>query len=224
MYALIHNDRVIIGPKEWNKAFFEFKLKQKKIDFKFISRKPVETLPLILNDQNTRIVPATVVREPINDMIQGYRGPLWEIEQDSATATYEILTQPLESAKNNYKKLLADERYIKEIAGTTTTVQDTEVSLDTSRDGRAVYTQKYVLMEDTNTINWKFVEGWLELTKTELGDIIKAVEAYIQSTFDWEKDLSDQIDAETVVEDLVKYEEIIRPTPEELGLEPDVET
>ena len=214
MYALVHKGRVLSGPRSWNKAFFEFALRSNKIEFTFIPRNPTEELPYVIN-ADTKILPVEEARAEINPMIQYNRGPLWEILEDKAIATYEAVDSDLEPAKNNYKNLLAQKRYEKEVSGAKTTIQGLEVSLDTTRDGRNIFLQKYSLMGDADTVNWKFPEGWLTLTKADLGLAVAAGVAHIQSAFDWEKEISDQIDAETNVLDLVKYKDIIDPPAEE---------
>jgi len=215
MYALVHKNKVISGPRSWDKAFFEFILKRKKIDFEFIPRNPTAEVPFVI-DSDTKIYPAEIVKDNLNPLVEYHRGPLWEIKEDVAVATYDIVEIELGFAKQNVKNLLAAERYSKEVSGTTTTVQDTKVSVDTSRDGRNVFIQKYSLMNNDDTANWKFPEGWFILTKSELGDIINVIAEYVQAAFDWEKEISDQIDAETVVQDLIKYEEIIKPIESEV--------
>jgi len=213
MYALVHKNKTIAGPKNWNKAFFEFILKRKKIDFEFIPRAPTDELPFVIN-QDTMIYPAEIVKEDLNPLIQYHQGPSWEIKEDVAIANYQVVETKLEFAKNNFKQLLAEARYKKETESTTATIQDTQVTLDTSRDGRNIFIQKYILMGDDDTVNWKFPEGWLLLTKPDLGDIITVGAAHIQAAFDWEKQIADQIDSEQTVWDLVKYQEIINPEPD----------
>ena len=106
--------------------------------------------------------------------------------------------------------MVAVKRYVKEVAGTKATVQNTEVTVDTSREGRNVFVQKYSLMKTGDTVNWKFPEGWLTLTKIELGTIVTAGQTHIQSFFDWEKDYSDQIDAAQTKQDLLDIEESLK--------------
>lgn len=210
MYALVYKNNIIVGPKSWDKGFFEFILKRKNIEIDSIPLKPTSILPHIINE-DTKIYPVEFAMDNINPLYQYHRGPLWEIKDDIVIATYEIIETDLESVKNNFKEFLAAERYTKEVLGTKTTVQDTEVNIDTSRDGRNIFVQKFMSMADTDTVNWKFSKKWLLLTKSELGEMIAVGATYIQSLFDWEKEISNQIDAETTVADLIKYEEIIKP-------------
>lgn len=208
MFAIANNNKVILGPCSWNKGFFTTILRQKKITHGFIPLKPVDELPYELNE-TTKIFPVEVVHEPINEFIQYHTGPFWEIKDNVAIATYEPTEQNIVFAKQNYKNLLSEKRYEKEIAGAKVTVQDTEITLDTTRDGRNAYVQKYTLMQDGDTINWKFPEGWMSLNKTEFKSILDAVDHHVQTTFNWEKTIYTQIDAETLVADLVKYKDII---------------
>jgi hypothetical protein len=214
MHAVIHKDKVIIGPKEWNRGFFTFRFQQLKIAASTMPRTAPTEMPFIV-DADTKIVPATVIYEEINPMTQYHRGPVWEISEDSATATYVATDTPIEQARGNFRNQAADERYKKEVAGTKITIQDLEVSLDTSRDGRNIFLQKYSLMSDTDTANWKFPEGWLTLTKAELGQIVQAGATHIQSAFDWEKGINDQIDAAETAEELLAIE-IVEETEENL--------
>ena len=215
MYTLVNKNKVISGPRSWDKAFFGAVLKRKKLESGFIPRNPTDELPYEIS-ADIKIYPVKIVKPEINEFIEYHRGPSWEIKESVAVATYEIVETKLESAKTNYKEFLAAERYEKEVAGTSATVQDIEVSVETSRDGRNTLVQQYLIMGDNETVNWKFPEGWFTLTKEEFGVIIISCNEHIQGAFDWEKEISDQIDLETVVQDLVKYEEIIKPTESEV--------
>jgi len=205
MYAVIHKEKVIIGPKDWDRGFFSFRFQQLKINAATMPRTAPTSFPYVV-DENTRIIPATVIYENINPMVQYHRGPIWTISEDSASALYEAVDTPIESAKSNFRNQAAEERYKKEVSGTKITIQDLEVTLDTSRDGRNIFFQKFFLMSDADTVNWKFPEGWLTLTKAELDQIVQVGATHIQSSFDWEKDINDQINAATTAEELLAIE------------------
>ena len=94
-------------------------------------------------------------------------------------------------------------RWVKEGKGVTLTIQNTEVWCDTSRGNRDIFLQKYTIMPDNTTINWKFPNDiWLELTKSELGYIVSEGSTYIQSCFDWEASKAAIIDACTTLAEL----------------------
>lgn len=210
MYALIHKDQVLSGPRSWDRAFFTFLLSNNGIHLgKPIPREPIDNNPYVI-DQDTKIVIAEIVQNGLNPLVEYYQGPTWELLEDRALAKYDVIDTPVEFAKNNFKDLIANKRYEKEVKGTKTIIQDLEVSLDTSRDGRNVFIQKYSLMNDTETVNWKFPEGWLLLTKSDLGQCVSEGSSYIQSCFDWEKDYTDRIEVATTKEELLQIEQDIK--------------
>jgi hypothetical protein len=210
MFALIHKNEVISGPRDWDRAFFTFILNSKNVHLNVpIPRTPLDNLPYHIDD-NTKIVLAEIVQANINLMVEYHQGPTWEILEDKALAHYVAIDTPVEFARNNFKALVAAKRYEKEIKGTKTTIQNIEVTLDTSRDGRNIFIQKYSLMQENTTVNWKFPEGWLTITKTELGQCVDAGVTYIQSCFDWEKSYDDLINAATTKTELLQIEQNIK--------------
>lgn len=201
MYALIYQNRVIVGPMDWNRALFSGALENRKIIFG-LPRVAPETLPLVINEE-TRICTVSEIREEINPLTQYHYGPLWDLAGDVAVATYQATNTQIEFARDNYKGAVAAKRYLKEITGASTTIQGITVSLDTSRDGRNIFIQKYMLMGEGDIVNWKFPEGWLALSKTDLGQAVAAGAGHIQAAFDWELLKSEAIDAAQTTEELL---------------------
>ena len=85
-------------------------------------------------------------------------------------------------------------RYKKEIKGTTVTVQNTQITVDTTRENRNNLIQRYILMGDNETLQWKFNDTWLTLSKSEVGTLVTGGATYVQSQFDWEKDKIQEIE------------------------------
>jgi hypothetical protein len=210
MFALIHKNEVISGPRDWDRAFFTFLLNSKNVHLNMpIPRAPLDNEPYHI-DTNTKIVRAEIVQGSLNPLVEYYQGPTWELFEDKVLAHYATIDTPIEFARNNFKELVAAKRYEKEIKGIKTTIQETEVTLDTSRDGRNIFIQKYSLMQENTTVNWKFPEGWLTITKAELGQCVAAGVTYIQSCFDWEKSYDDLINAATTKAELLQIEQDIK--------------
>lgn len=194
MYVLVHKERVIVGPRDWNRPMFDGALQKLKIQVLLPRRDPQE-LPIII-DTDTYITNAAITIPPHNEKIETYHGPYWNFEnKDLAVGTYEIKEKQLGSIRELLINDAAAERYRREVAGTTTEIQGTTVTLDTSRDGRNVFIQKYTLMGEADAVNWKFPEGWLTLTKSDLGIAVAAGAAHIQGSFDWEKAKIEEIEA-----------------------------
>jgi hypothetical protein len=200
-YAIVHKGRVIVGPLAWAQKYYTDVLKIRHRITANIPGKAPEDLPYVI-DENTKIHAVEENKPEVDLMTQYHYGPLWDLTGDVVVANYEVREQTIEDARNNFRALAAHERYKKEIAGTKVTVQDTEVTVDTTREGRAAFVQKYSLMGNDDTVNWKFPEGWLTLTKTDLAAVVTAADAYVQGVFDWEKTINDEIDAAETAEEL----------------------
>lgn len=212
MFAVVYKNRVIVGPMGWNRGLFEGSLEREKIN-QTLPRVPPDELPYVVNE-DAKIMAVEEVRPEINPLAEYYYGPLWDVSGDKAIATYEVHDTPIEFARSNYKAQAADERWKKETAGTKVTVQATEVTVATDRDARNLFVQKHTLLQDGESCNWKFPEGWLTLSKQELGEVVVAAATYVQGCFDWEKTINDQIDQATTKEQLAAIQ-ILEPKEEE---------
>ena len=189
MYAIVHKNRVIVGPMEWKQKYFTDVLKiRHRIEANIPGAAP-EILPYII-DTDTKICNVIENKPDIDFMTEYHYGPLWDLSSDIVIANYDVKDIEIHDARNNYRIIAANERYKKEVSGLKVIIQNTEVSIDTSREGRTIFIQKLLTMQDSDIINWKFPETWLSISKTELQSIVKAASDYIQTAFDWEKTIN----------------------------------
>jgi hypothetical protein len=204
-YGIVHKNRVVVGPMAWSQKYFTSALKiRHKIDANIPGIEP-EILPYVI-DNDTKIHRVVENRPELNTMIHYYYGPIWDFSNDIIIANYEVKDISIEVAKDNFRSVLASERYKKEISNTKLTLQNLEITIDTSRERRNVYIQKFLTMNDGEVINWKFSEGWLTVSKEELGIIAKACADYIQDAFNWEKSINEQIDSCLTTEELLNLD------------------
>lgn len=201
MYAVIYDNRVLVGPMNWNRGMFQGALERKGIQYP-LPRTAPDNLPLTINE-HAKIMRVDEIRPTMNPLVEFYYGPLWDITEETAIANYEVHDSPIESMRYNLKQVAAQERYKREVLGTTTTIQDQTITIDTNRGTRDIFVQKYLLMSDSDLVNWKFPEGWLTLTKQDLGTVVQAGAQYIQSCFDWELNIAEQIDLAQTKQDLL---------------------
>jgi hypothetical protein len=201
MYAVIYDNRVLVGPMNWNRGMFQGALERRGIQYT-LPRTAPDDLPLII-DEHAKIMQVEEIRPELNALVEFYYGPLWDITETKAIANYEVHDTPIESARYNLKQLAAQERYKKEILGTTATIQDNIVTIDTSRGARDIFVQTYLLMGDADTVNWKFPQTWLTLTKSDLGLCVTAATQYVQECFDWELNISEEIDISDTKQELL---------------------
>lgn len=209
MYAVVYKNRVIVGPMDWHRGIFEGSLEKEGVKVQ-LARVAPEELPQIINE-DAKIMLVEENRPQLNPMVEYYYGPLWDATGDKAIANYEVQDTPVEFARTNFKEQAAAERYLKETSGTTINIQGTDVTVDTARGSRDIFVQKYLLMGNNDTVNWKFPEGWLTLSKQELGSCVATGAAHVQSSFDWEANIVSQIDTAQTKEELLAIE-IVKPT------------
>lgn len=222
MYVITdHNNNanfVILGPIAWKPRYISDILYD-ELDEEVIvtqadeAKVPFEPYPGI------KIRKCTVVYEDLaNSKIHQHQGPVWtyddENEEIQATATWSVQDKPIDLVKGELKSIVSDERWKKENIGVTLTIQAQDVWCDTSRGNRDIFLQKYVMMADDEVIRWKFPTVWLNLTKPELGYIVSEGSKYIQGCFDWESDLSAEIDAATTLEQLDSIVIVEENTPD----------
>jgi hypothetical protein len=201
MYAVIYDNRVLVGPMNWNRGMFQGALERKGVQYS-LPRTAPNNLPLTINE-HAKIMQVEEIKPELNALVEYYYGPLWDITETKAIANYEVHDTPIESARYNLKQLAAQERYKKEILGATVTIQEQTVTIDTNRGAKDVFVQKYLLMAESDTVNWKFPETWLTLTKNDLSLAVQAGAQYIQSCFDWELNITEQIDLAETKEQLL---------------------
>jgi hypothetical protein len=200
MYVLIHKNRVVVGPMLWNRAMFAVGLERLGINGVVLSRLE-PTTPMTI-DENTRIAYSRYEYPEYNTKTQYLHGPFWNFSEDIAVGTFEIKEKSVDIIKSELKQAVSNERYTLEVAGAKVTFNDTEYSVSTERTARDIFVQKYVSLGDSDTVNWKFPEGFVTLSKTQLGQVIQAINTKVQEAFDWEYSKHQEIDAATTAEQL----------------------
>jgi len=205
LYVLIDGQYVVNGPREWNAISFQNTLSD-DYEINYVLPMQKDDLEPIVINEALRILPAALTYPNYNPKIEYCDGPYWTYDNDFAAGTFEVKDQPIDFVKSTLKGIVASNRYNKEVAGTTTTIQNIEVFIDTSRTNRNTYVNAYNLMADTDTLNWKFSEGWLVLTRDEMKLVVDAGANYVNAQFDWELSKVDEINNCTTLEELNNVE------------------
>lgn len=210
-YVLVEKRQsILLGPMPWRHRFFQSELDDLEVEYTLTPAIPTGRIQI---NQDLEIMPVLQLTSPPIDVVyESPVGPFWTFDDNGAYGTYTKKDNDLDFSKGHLKSVAAAERYRKENLGTTAVIQGTTVTIDTSRDGRNIFVQKYSLMGDNDTVNWKFPEGWLILTKGELGAVILAGSTYIQNQFEWEHTISQQIDNAQTAQEL-KNIVIVEPPP-----------
>lgn len=214
-YLLVENKQIVhLGPVPWKHRFIQAELDDLEVYFNV---NPTETGYVKINDK-FELIPLVEDITPDYDIIYHHlAGPFYTYNEQpdgtfTATMTHTIHDNPLESIKGHFKQIVANERYRKENMGTTANVQGQIVTVDTSRENRNTLVQAFLLMSNTDTINWKFPEGFITLSYSEIESVVATGALYIQAQFDWEVAKNAELDACTSVEE-IKAVEILPANP-----------
>lgn len=204
MFVLVHKNKVSVGPIAWNSAMFSYKLRQLKVNHDIPVTAPA-ILPIVID--NETVIKQAQINTPIFDKKTQYlEGPHWELSGSVAVGNYIVKEQTIADIQGNLKKVVAETRYFKENAGTMVTIQNLNLRVNTDRNTRANLALTLASMSENDSVNWKFGSSWLEISKSDLKIMIDAVNAHVQSVFDWEKMKADQIDSKTTIADLSAFE------------------
>lgn len=199
-YALIHDNKIQIGPRNWTYTAF----------FDFLSDKSINTSTLPLSAPNTAIVtseykilPVYYTKPIFNQRFQALQGPFYQIEETYVSATYSIVDQNIDIIKAELKSVVSAQRYSAETSPLLYTFADGEtVQLFTSREDRRTYLDILLALPDNESIMVKYYDGKFKLTsKKDIAAIVNLGRHHIASVFAWEEEKYKLIDsAQTIVE------------------------
>lgn len=195
MYALIHNNQIQVGPRQWTWSFFKDYLDEENLDSAPLPRQDPGA---VVYGDKWRIVPVIIDALPLVDApYEQLAGPFLTINEDSVTGCYSTAPVAIESIKNTLKAAVTTNRYITECSGIEHTLQDgTTVKILTDRENRKTYVDAYSTLADGQHIIFKFPNAVFKtITKQELGTIVGIGANHVRSVFEWEANKYMEIDA-----------------------------
>lgn len=202
MFVIVYKNNVILGPMNWNRFRFEdIILEDCDVNTTLPSRN--DSYTVIEVSPEIRILPVQHTANPeFNPSIEILHGPFWNFTDTHAVMSYQPVPMTVDAAKNQLKSKLADLRWQRENTSIKVNIQNVTVTVDISRTVRDTMIQKYLLMSDTDVINWKFPETWINLTKSDLHHVVGILTQHVQAQFDWEMNKVSEIDTCTNLNDL----------------------
>jgi hypothetical protein len=214
MYALVHKNQVVLTQEFWNTRMINMVLEEDYGIKRRILLAEENDVPIII-DEDTKACTYYEIKPDYNERIEWLDGPLYEVVGDGVVGTYLVKNLDLSIAKDNLKKLLPAARYAKEVKRVEVTIQDQTFTIPADRDSRLLLVGKIVGM-NTETINYKVGDLWLDLSKNELNSILRQIDESVQHAFDWEYSKTLEIDACENLEDIDKIK--IYTPPKNLNL------
>lgn len=142
------------------------------------------------------IFPVIMEITEYDPIYQHLAGPYYTFSDNLATGSYVINESDISLVKPALKQSVKEERQRKQLLGTTLNIGGTDVILDTNADELANFVSLLSTIGD-DSVNWKFKEGFITLTKADVQNIVDTIRSHIQSQFDWEKTTCETIDAAT---------------------------
>lgn len=111
-----------------------------------------------------------------------------------------IITLNIEKLKQIKLAEIADKRWQAETGGIT--INGVEIATD--RESQSLLTAAVLKVKDdpSYTVNWKAKNGWFVLDAATILAVADAVRSHVQACFDREKELQEQVEAATTVEEL----------------------
>jgi hypothetical protein len=208
LYALIHNNQIQVGPRDWNYTFFLDYLEEETLISSTLPRKAPGAAIITAE---WKILPITEVVWPdeFNPVFEDPVGPFWTIHDDHITGIYTKRDSDLDGIRGTLKNIVANNRYAVEVGNLEYTFADGEkVGLYTDRETRAIYLQTLTILPDGETASFKFVNGKFRsnVTKSELSEIVTLGMNHIRSVFEWELSKTVEIDLAGDIEALKSIE------------------
>jgi hypothetical protein len=200
---------IITGPSEWRSNFFSFMLSEELNKQIKIKDEDKDRVPFFV-EEGIAIRECELVYEPINGAFQRHTGPRITFPEDpleKVTAIYTAENKSLEELKKHFKDRIANDRWKKENDFIEIIIKGETYMIQTSRSTRDALTQKYIIMEEGDTINWKFRFKWAVLNKEDVIFVLRSIDNHVQNNFDFEKTAFEYIDS---AEDHVTLETTIK--------------
>lgn len=203
MFVIVYQNSVILGPMRWNRFRFQNTIFEDCEEFSVtLPDRNDDFTPIIVSD-DIKILPVQGTPNPdYNPKIEILHGPFYEFTDTVAISSYTVEPMHVESVKNQLKAVIANNRYNKEIAGVTVKIQNNDVKVDTTRESRQHLIHRYILMNDDDTLQWKFNDVWLTLSKEEVSFLVTSGANHVQTHFDWEADKVKEINSANTLQEL----------------------
>lgn len=215
MYALIHNSQLLLGPIKFNYRFINADLEDNEIEER-IGPRDYENVPLEINS-NTFLLEAVLNQPEFDERSQVLRYVSWEVVTDNDTQkaqfNYEVVDKSLEQIKDEYKQQISPIRREKENQYITINIQNTELSILTSREQRTQFINKLTALPESDTVLYKFNDNtWINVSKTDLEYIVQQIDSKVQEAFDWEYTKLQEIDSCTTKEEVFDVVLVEKPS------------
>lgn len=194
MFALVDGQQLILGPIAFNYRLINSVLEEDLGVNYVVNSLDYQNVPINVTDV-IKILPTEIETPSYDSKFEYLSDPTYQILTDKVIFTYQKKTKSLEQVKEEYKNQVPTERWRRE--NTTIINHDlngVNIQVSTSRDSRASLMSKMICSSEN--FNYKLNDGtWVNISLQDLRNILMQIDQKVQEYFDWEKEITEQIDA-----------------------------
>lgn len=130
----------------------------------------------------------------------GHQNLGWVEYKDAKINDYTVADNWLDSSKSKIKLLIAEKRWEKQ--NEVLTFNGNRIKIDDQTKSALTLRATSIYQNQNPSTLWKFVDGFVELTNTELIELFEFVNSYIQECFNVEYNISQVINSVTSFSEL----------------------
>lgn len=209
MYALVDGSTILLGPIKFNYRMINSVLEEELELEERVSSVDESRVPFNITDTVKIVSAANQYSPEYNPRYHEHTGPTVSVYENEVIFSYGIREKPLDQIKSERKGEIAPYRKEKENSTIDIEINGTQVKVSTSRDNRIALTSK--AMSGDGPYNFKFGrETWIEITKSDIENILQQIDSKVQEAFDWELAKNQEIDACRTVDEVLNV--VIRPS------------
>lgn len=227
--ALIHNNRIVLGPMGFNVRYINSELEDLELNER-ISPQSYNDLPIHFSDGLTHLV-SLHKKTPSYDS-RYYKVGDFNVEilkenelPVEVILNYSIVDKSLDEVKNSRKQEIPSIRKRMEDRLVNIDVNGRQINVSTSREERILLSSK--LSSTSDTFNYKFNGDWMQVTTDEIKFILGEIDKVVQNAFDWEFLKMEEINSCTTIDQVYSVNlnvltdsQSLLADPEKLGLDP----
>lgn len=198
-YVVLHQGRVIWGPREWNPLSIENTIEMyvPSVDI-MIGAEPV--VGRIDGVQDAAILRVESEDVPSYDsLFETLEGPFYQnnVTDGTTRMTWNVVPDHLPYVLGRIKQQVETKRYQKETEGLDIDVNGTAYRFPTDREQRNRLLIQSVTGEP---VCWKVSGAWIDLSAEQLTTIVKQINAHVQKWFAWERTKIELLESCTTLE------------------------
>jgi hypothetical protein len=208
-YVVLHQGRVIWGPREWNPLSIENAIEFQSGKDVMIGADPI--VGRLEQLQDFTILRVKSEETPLYDaLFETLEGPFYghNVPEGTTTIKWNVVPDTVPYIAGKIKQQIEAKRYQKEIEGIDIEIDGVTYKFPTDREQRNRLTIQSVC---GGPVAWKIAGAWVDLTAEQLNDIANRINAHVQKWFAWERESIVMVEACETFEQIKEvYTEAVR--------------